>query len=133
MAEQVTLTPQLEPWQRTALEAMNDGFTTIVRRMDMSAGPTGAGTAREGERTPQVQTQIQHLQAVVEKLQQGVTEVTKVFRPVLAEVGGEKAVAETGPLLPGGLAPLAEDLAKLVDCIEAENRRLHSLVRRCEV
>lgn len=128
--------PQLRPWQIFALEQMSGNLSSIKfeRRTDMKTRSAGMDTGPGKEKAPQVQKQLEALRSGIERLNQVTSNVTNVFRPVLAEeVGGEKTMAETPGILRDGLAPLAEALAELEDLIETEVKRLHSLVRRCEV
>jgi len=102
-------------------------FAIIERRTGMDT--TGAEAK---ERTPQVRERLDSLGETVERLGHVITEAVKVFRPVLAEIGGETSIAEEVDCR-APLAPLAEDLAEFEDHLRAEIKRLQDLVRRCEV
>ena len=85
----------------------------------------------DAERVTQVQAQCKDLGKVIDRLQEVVSQLSAVFRPILAKVGGEASLAEES-VTQIDRAPLAQQILALEQRVTTEIERLVDLVKRCE-
>ena len=125
---------QLKPWQIIALGQTSGDLASIEteRRTNVGTRSAGVDTGPGQEKVPEVRAQLENMEITIGRLTEVVNQLTTRFRPVLAEVGGEKASAEEA-IRHSTLAPLAEDIAALEERVIAEIKQLEILARRCEV